>query len=485
MGSLNIGSQSISFTYQEQATSPLFNQVNRDLVKAGVYAGGLVSTLSSHVISIAPFVSYIRSNDVSGTQGVRCQTQSAVSIIIPNGPSQSYTIYLNYTFVPSATNYADFNVRLQGATPATNEVRICNVTNNGAGVITTVDYTTRMRGVVDVDNSDRIATELNPTQGYHVGNQTWNDLRYVKKTGSNQFDIEVLDSTDGNQNSKLVTTITSPRIWTLQDKDYTIADVRQSFRLGMITSSVEVITPSDTAPWWDINQSANITAVNWPVLAPFLRTLSGTVNGSTTFNITSISTSGSPVTLTLANNATNNAFLLALNEEQLYHGSFVAFRTITTNATIGTFPVGTYGIQGISTGARTITITASYSGASSTGTCSYYPFRIDDATSTVNARWFQVNDSVLRTIGGDGIPYFRQRDRLQGFNARIPTWLVGGGGGFGEFVFDSNSGFGQHDTDVDVGIVSDGTNGTPRKGLTTRDKSLVLYKYLYGGSYTP
>lgn len=483
MSTIDVGAQSIMATFQMPATAALFNRQLRDTLKPGIYAGGQVTIVAANSIQISEFVSVIRSSDLVGDKAVRLQTADPVILNTPNAPNGDYTLYLTYTYNAVLTNFADFNLRLTSSPVVMNEVAICRVVNDGAGIASTIEYDTRTRGSIDVDLGDRLTTDIDPTMGYHVGNRAYNDLRYVNHTGANNWDVQIFNSADGALSSVLKADLTSSRVWTLHDRSMILADNRAAFKVGDIKSTLTVITPSDTEPWFDINQDASIDPAVWPVLAPYLRALKGTVSGTDTFTVLSISTSGSPVTITLDTTVANDAFLLALAEEYNVHGSFVNFRTITINSDIGTFPAGTYGIQGFSTGARTITLTATYSGSSATGDFSYYPFRQPDAISVTNAYWYQISDAVLKTVGGDIIPYFRVRDRMQGHfhrNSTDNSKTYTGGAVVGDFLAVSFL----HSATNGIGEpTDDGTNGTPRTGLTTRDRGLAVYKYIYGETF--
>lgn len=372
---------------------------------------------------------------------------------------------------------------------------VCRVINNGSGNISSVTEYNRTRGTIDVTNGDELTTDVNPTQDYHVGNRLYNDLRHVKKTGTNTYDIEVIDTAAGTNSSKIVASLTGARTFTLPDRSITIASTRQAFKLLDFKASLSVITPSDSEPWFDINQNATVLAANWTELVPALRAIFGSVNGTTNFSITGF-TPGSPTTvLQFANNAANNAFLLALQEEQNYHGSFVNFRTLSVITPFGDLAAGDYAITAIDTSLRTVDITATTT-SSSAGTVRYYPFRIDSATSTVNARWFKVEDATLRTIGGDVIPFFRVRDRIQSHNHSVTTTLDNndgsglqiffGGGGQGPAAGAQGRVALGNATSTSGNPTDSGTGaGTPRHGTTTRDRGLAVYFYIFGSTFVP
>lgn len=503
MSTLNIGNQAISFIFQEGATAANFNQLFRDTIKPGFYVGGNFTIIPSHTLQISPFTCLIKSIDIGDNKAVHISTDQTVFLTIPNTPNADYTIYLTYSYNPSLLNFADFNVRLTSSPSVTHEIVFGRVVNDGSGNLSSIFYSNRTRGTIDGDNNDELTTDVNPTQDWHVGNRAYMDARFVKKTGSGPFDIEVLDTTAGYGSpsliSKISAALTSARNWVLQDRSMTLADNRAAFQIGDIKSSLSAISPSDSTPW--LNIAFNYPTLNasgagsWPLLVPYLRGLSGgtgyVVNGYAPGVSTILQMdSGDPATA---------AFVLALYEDNLYHGgnveNYTNYKTITVSTAFGTdIPVGEYNILDIDPIAYTIEIDISTSGPSAFGTIDHYPFRIKSSTTT--ARWFKVDDSVLMTSSSETIPFFRVRDRTQKHkhfdsghaHGGIP--IVGSpaigtslGALFGVLGFLTNSASSYADL---TEAVDSGTGaGTPRTGNTTRGRGFAVNKYLYGSVYQP
>lgn len=178
MGIINIGNQVIDYSFQEGATSANFNRVFRDTVKPGIYTGGVITQQTANSISISPLKAVIRSSDVAADKAISFRTNTSIVLSLPATPSADYTIYIIFSYAATITNYADFSYRLTSGSPAANEIILGRVVNDGAGAISIISYSNRTRGTFDVDNTDALTADVNPTQDWHVGNKGYNDLRY-------------------------------------------------------------------------------------------------------------------------------------------------------------------------------------------------------------------------------------------------------------------------------------------------------------------
>jgi len=499
MSTIDVGAQSIMATFQMPATAALFNRQFRDTIKPGIYAGGLVTIVAANSIQIAEFVSVIRSLDLVGDKAVRLQTADPVILNVPNAPNGDYTLYLTYTYNAVLTNFADFNIRLTSSPAVTGEVVICRVVNNGVGIATSIEYDTRTRGSIDVDLGDRLTTDADPTQNYHVGNRAYNDLRYANHNGPSNWDLQILKSSDGTLNSRLWFDGLASRDWELPDRSGTVALHYSAIRVGMIMSSLEVITPSADAPWLDISQDhlslAASGAGSWPILVPFLRTLSG----GSGYVVTGYTSGVSTVLQMDSGDAATAAFVLALYEDNLYHGdgveNYTNYKTITIATAFGDIVAGDYNIVDIDPVLFRIEIDAATAGPSAPGTIDHYPFRIKSSSTT--ARWFRVTDSVVTTSGSEYIPAFRARDRIQ-IHKHTDTGHSHGILGF-YVVYVSNSpwpgsvyayvGDGGGNTGASAAAITDPvTTLTPgfdaiRYGNTTRTRLLATRAYMFGGVF--
>lgn len=486
------GDYTVYMTYQYTNASHNYADFSVRLTSAPpvtgeVIFGRVINDSSGNITSI----SY--SNRTRGT----VDADNSDVLVSEKQPLQNYNVgnrqYNDTHFVKKAANASTFTLSGTTSSGSTQITGISSTTNVKVGMGISGTGIPSEAFVITVESSTVIIISQPATAS------ATNTFTFTPK-----YDVEILNAADGTNSSNLTATLTGSRIWTLQDRTMTLADDRAAFQLGDIKATLSQITASDSQPWFDINQTGVVNATNWPLLAPYLRSLVGYVNGSTNLSITGIANHSGFVTLSLSPGATTTAFLLALNEDYIANGSsFVNWRTLTINSTIATLPAGTYGIQNFSTGSNTIDITVNYAGITGTGTASYYPFRLPDATSATNAYWFAVSDATLRTVGGDVIPYFLVRDRFQGFKFTASSTLTSFGNGTAEGVVDIGSAPGvfivgsTHTTsptslDYSASITTtltgpsdDGTNGTPRNGLTTRDRSIGVFKYIYGKTYVP
>lgn len=215
-----------------------------------------------------------------------------------------------------------------------------------------------------------------------------------------------------------------------------------------------------------------LAAANYPLLVPFLRGLKAKAGGVTDF---SVSVSGSNVTF--PNDMAGLAMIAALAEDKEFHGSFTDYRAINVNGT-------DYPIAGITAGSRIVTVTGTPTTGAQTGII--YPYRISGSTTT--ARLCKADGLVLASDNTtERVAGLRTRDRMQG-HFHVP---YGSDAGFWDYV---TSGANNATGGVILSLlnrtttgvpVTDGTNGTPRTGLTTRERSLGGYLYMWARSYVP
>lgn len=196
-----------------------------------------------------------------------------------------------------------------------------------------------------------------------------------------------------------------------------LADDRSAFHLGDIKQTLATITPSDLQPWLDISQDYvtlnSSGAGSWPLLVPFLRGLSGGAG----YVVTGYTPGVTTVLQMDSTDSATKAFVIALTEDNLFHGdntaNYLNYKTITVSSPFGIDLVaGDYAIVNINPIAYTIEIDVTTAGPGIAGTVDHYPFRISGSTTT--ARWFRITDASLTTPGGNygAIPFFRFRDRI-------------------------------------------------------------------------
>lgn len=218
-----------------------------------------------------------------------------------------------------------------------------------------------------------------------------------------------------------------------------------------------------------------LSATNYPDYVWRLRNQAVRVGSTTAFSGTAAAS-----VITLADNADNNALLAALAEDTLFHGGYTDWRTVTWDGT-------DYPITKVNAVARTITVTGTPTAGA--GTATLYSYRI--AGSTTTARLHKADGLVLATAGASGrVAGLRTRDAFQGFYiGKNGTWTLGSFATEGTSpaagdASETTQRAGYRSTPTNPGIpVTNGTNGTPRTGANTKDRSLSGYLYVHVGRY--
>lgn len=262
-------------------------------------------------------------------------------------------------------------------------------------------------------------------------------------------------------------------------------------KVGKIEWFDQHFAPDASNPWFALtNADAVLDVANWPDLIPYwrakiLKYMPGTGSAKSAFDVTHYTRASNVVTITLANTTAELAILAALAEENLVHGSFSGWLTLTLLVALGSgdVPAGDYAITAIDAGARTLSFSHSGSNVGSTGvsrTVEFYPHRIVGSTSTV--RHFQMKGRTLVSTNDDDgeiISGLRRRDRFQGHIHQFSSDNALGN--------DSNAGraasFPSTNAYTTSGPVADGSNGTPRTGKTTDPRALGAVPYIWSRRY--
>lgn len=217
-----------------------------------------------------------------------------------------------------------------------------------------------------------------------------------------------------------------------------------------------------------------------------LRYMAGTGSAKTAFDISAWERTSNVVTVTFTNTTAEQKILNALSEDNLVHGSFANWLTITVSGWTGV-AAGTYPITAIDAALRTISFTLAGSDATSTGvtaTSTFYKHRLDAGAdpSGVKARHFQLVGNGFITANDDLSEYIaglRVRDRFQGHKHNVAALGYSGGSvNSGSISAEWTAGVDSSDP------VSDGTNGTPRTGQTTRGAGYSVYTYHFVRRFT-
>lgn len=239
-----------------------------------------------------------------------------------------------------------------------------------------------------------------------------------------------------------------------------------------------------------IDGSTDISSTNWPDLVTHLRAKGLTYNEGilgqkSAFDVTDWAIVSNVATLTFANTTAENAILDALSEDNLVHGSYSNWRSITLGTAIGDISAGEYALTDVDPLTRKVTFAfvAGNNSGSGAFTSNFYTNRVSGSATT--ARVYEATGRTLVSANdGENISGLRRRDRGQGWeltgNVRTDVgsggnrWITAapGGGTVTTIAPDSNMVPG-----------TDGVNGTPRTGPTTDPRSAVGHIYLWGKEY--
>jgi hypothetical protein len=244
-------------------------------------------------------------------------------------------------------------------------------------------------------------------------------------------------------------------------------------------SAFVIATPDNFFPAINlskININLDISTTNYPLLVPYLRALKVRYLDGTSGEVNSWTATVSGSTITMPTSTDSDAILSSLAEDVLVHGGYTNYRSITVAGT-------EFSITNINTSTRVITVTGTPSAGSQT--VEFYNYRITGSSTT--ARLFEVkgrdiitpNDSSGRHQNG-----LRVRDRFQG-HGHLINQLSGGSGTGLQFVLAALnvSTFSSSHTGNITSAIDDGTNGTPRTGLTTHSAGVSAHLYIWARSY--
>jgi len=173
----------------------------------------------------------------------------------------------------------------------------------------------------------------------------------------------------------------------------------------------------------------DVAVANWPDLVPHLRAKSLTYNEGisgqkSAFDVTNWNITSNVATLTFANSTAEIAILTALLEDNLVHGSYTNWRSITLAGAIGDISAGEYAITAIDTSLRTIKFAFASGNNSGSGsfTANFYTNRIPGSTTT--ARVYEATGETLigaNYTDGDYINGLRKRDAMQRIEGNLIT----------------------------------------------------------------
>ncbi len=238
----------------------------------------------------------------------------------------------------------------------------------------------------------------------------------------------------------------------------------------------------------------DLSVANWPDLVPELRTLRLTYNEGIggekyQFDVTDWAIVSNVATLTFDNVTPELAMLAALADDNLVHGDYASWRSITLPSAIGDISAGEYAITDVDPSTRKVSFafTAGDNSGSGTWVVSFYQHRIPGSSTT--ARVYERPAGVLvaaNDADGECIAGMRRRDRGQG-HWHEELWAGGSHYKAVASVFTAGTMSGLRSDEGTVLEIknpsTDGVNGTPRTGKTSDPRALVGHLFMWGRKF--
>ncbi len=255
-----------------------------------------------------------------------------------------------------------------------------------------------------------------------------------------------------------------------------------------------------------LRDNYTLSQSRWPDLVPYLYNQRAVLYGphssnvSSSFNVTSAGGSGYSFSIALADNTHERNFISALVEDQLVHGSYSNWRTITFTNAKGGIPPNTYRITSINAANRSIgfryhTSVSSGGGSVSGVYVSHYPYRIAGTSSQV--RLYKLTAATLFQCGPDSDGHWvgglRKRDQMQGHTHTdsghkhpVPVYGPGTYEANHKIQIRGSNAAGlvdTHNSNAILGNPTEEDHDIPRYGHHTRSKGLAAFAYIWGGRY--
>lgn len=240
-------------------------------------------------------------------------------------------------------------------------------------------------------------------------------------------------------------------------------------------------------------KSVTLNETNWPTLVPALRSATWKESGGTSDIAYTDFTPGAVTVITLdpAKSASNAELLLAITTSVRYFNNLEIDTALTGTHYLNlnlalNFKGNDCRIVDVDLILQTITVDCDTTALTTdTGNIRIYPHRLPSIVglttlpdNLAKAQFRKLKQET--TLSAGYAPSKLLTDRVQGHRHSVNAYTPGASRGFrvGDDTLDMG------DTPYFVRpSASDGVNGTPREGKTTRGNLVTTYVYLYGGQY--
>lgn len=154
MSSVDLGNQNITFRYKEYTAGNEFNKQLREVLKSGIYKGGLLSKESNSSILLSTFDAWF---NVDVDIACHISTSTIISLTVTEAQP---ILYMTYSWFNAITNFIDFGFKAVGDPPVTNEIIVGKVNFTGGVVDGTFDYSSRAVGLIDDSGNTYVTNTL-------------------------------------------------------------------------------------------------------------------------------------------------------------------------------------------------------------------------------------------------------------------------------------------------------------------------------------
>lgn len=147
----NDGNQTITFRYLQDATSFSFNNLLREIMKPGIYEGGLLSIVDDTTVEVAPYTAIVyASND--DTVAIRVRTSTEYNVAVS---STEPVLVLTYEWHSQETNYVQAQAmswsQVNSEDPTGELYVVIGEAQFSGTTLTGFDYSTREQVTKDAD----------------------------------------------------------------------------------------------------------------------------------------------------------------------------------------------------------------------------------------------------------------------------------------------------------------------------------------------